>query len=130
VWIKEGKRMGVWLVLAGLNGAVAIGFAAWGSHGVEGDAARWVGLGSQFQLLHAVALLALARFCGEGRRLFRASAVVMMVGVVLFSGSLYLKALGLSLPIPMVTPIGGISLMASWLLLAVGGWLAGDHARI
>lgn len=122
--------MGIWLVLAGLNGAMAIGFAAWGSHGVEGDAARWVALGSQFQLLHAVALLALARHCAEGRRLFRPAASLMVAGVVLFCGSLYLKALGVVLPIPMLTPLGGISLMASWLLLGVGGWLAGDHARV
>ncbi|EME68991.1 hypothetical protein H261_15792 [Paramagnetospirillum caucaseum] len=122
--------MGVWLMLAGLNGAMAIGFAAWGSHGMDGEAARWVGLASQFQLLHAVALLALARFCGERRRLFRPAAVLMVAGVALFSGSLYLKALGGALPVPMITPLGGISLAASWLLLALGGWLAGDHARI
>jgi len=122
--------MGVWLVLAGLNGAMAIGFAAWGSHGVDGEAARWVGLGSQFQLLHAVALLALARFCAERRRLFRPAAALMVAGVALFSGSLYLKALGIPLPVPMVTPLGGMSLVSSWLLLALGGWLAGDHARV
>lgn len=122
--------MGVWLVLAGLNGAMAIGFAAWGSHGVEGEAARWVGLGSQFQLLHAAALLGLARFCGEGRRLFRPAAALMVAGIALFSGSLYLKALGISLPVPMVPPLGGISLMTSWLLLALAGWLVADRARI
>jgi uncharacterized membrane protein YgdD (TMEM256/DUF423 family) len=122
--------MGVWLMLAGFNGAVAIAFAAWGSHGLEGDAARWVGLASQFQLLHAVALLALARLCGERRRLFRPAAILMMAGLVMFCGSLYLKALGVALPIPMVTPLGGTSLMVSWLMLGAGGWLAGDHARV
>jgi len=122
--------MGVWLVLAGLNGAIAIGFAAWGSHGVDGEAARWVGLGSQFQLLHAVALLALARFCAERRRLVRPAAGLMVAGVALFSGSLYLKALGIPLLIPMVTPLGGISLMVAWLLLALAGRLICDHARV
>ncbi|CUW38774.1 conserved membrane protein of unknown function(Protein of unknown function DUF423,18-100) [Magnetospirillum sp. XM-1] len=122
--------MRVWLMLAGLNGAMAVGFAAWGSHGLDGDAARWVGLGSQFQLLHAVALLGLARFCAEGRRLFRPAAALMVAGIVLFSGSLYAKALGLSLPVPMLTPLGGVGFILSWLLLVPAGWLADDHARI
>lgn len=122
--------MRVWLVLAGLNGAMAVGFAAWGSHGLDGDAARWVGLGSQFQLLHAAALLGLARFCAEGRRLFRPAGALMVAGIVLFSGSLYAKALGGALPVPMITPLGGMSFLASWLLLAAAGWLAADHARV
>lgn len=122
--------MRVWLALAGLNGAMAVGFAAWGSHGLDGDPARWVGLASQFQLVHAAALLGLARLCGEGRRLFRAAAVLMVAGIVLFSGSLYCKALGMPLPVLMITPLGGMSFLASWLLVAVGGWLAHDHARI
>ena len=118
------------MILAGLNGAMAIAFAAWGAHGLDGDAARWVERGSQFQLLHAVALLALARHCAERRRLFRPAGTLMVVGIVMFSGSLYLKALGSSLPLPMVTPLGGISLIASWLLLALAGLLAQEHARV
>jgi uncharacterized membrane protein YgdD (TMEM256/DUF423 family) len=116
--------MGLWLLLAGLNGAVAVGFAAWGSHGAEGDAIRWVERASQFQLLHAIALLALARHCSEGLRLMRPAAWLMAAGIVLFSGSLYLKALAIALPVPMVTPLGGLCLMGSWLLLALGGWLS------
>ncbi len=116
--------MGLWLLLAGLNGAMAVGFAAYGSHGAEGEAIRWVERASQFQLLHAVALLALARPCAEGMRLLRPAAWAMTAGIVLFSGSLYLKALGIALPIPMLTPLGGMCLIGSWLLLALGGWLA------
>jgi uncharacterized membrane protein YgdD (TMEM256/DUF423 family) len=122
--------MGIWLLLAGLNGAMAIAFAAWGAHGIDGQAAQWVERASQFQLIHAVALLALARPCGEGWRLVRPAAGLMVAGVVLFSGSLYLKALGIGLPIPMATPIGGISMILAWLLLGAAGWLANDHGRV
>jgi uncharacterized membrane protein YgdD (TMEM256/DUF423 family) len=122
--------MGVWLMLAGLNGAMAVAFAAWGAHGLDGDAARWVERASQFQLLHAVALVALARHCGDRRRLFRPIGALMVAGVALFSGSLYLKALGMTLPVPMLTPLGGISLIVSWLLLILAGWQAREHARV
>lgn len=120
--------MGLWLLLAGLNGAMAVGFAAYASHGAAGEAIGWVERASQFQLLHAIALLALARPCAEGLRLLRPAAWAMVAGIVLFSGSLYLKALGIALPVPMATPLGGLCLIGSWLLLALGGGLAANHA--
>lgn len=110
-----------WLFLAGVNGAMAVGFAAWGAHGVSGPAAAWVERASLFQLIHAAALLGLARLSGEGRRLAGLAAVAMAAGVALFSGSLYLKALGIPLPVPMVTPAGGVLLLASWLIVAALG---------
>lgn len=122
--------MGIWIVLAGVYGAMAVGFAAWGAHGVNGQAALWVERGSLFQLIHAAALLALARPCAEGYRLTRPAAGLMAFGVALFSGSLYLKALDIALPIPMITPFGGISLLLSWLLLGLAGWLMHDHGRV
>lgn len=122
--------MGIWIVLAGIYGAMAVGFAAWGAHGVSAQAALWVERGSQFQLIHAAALLALARPCAEGCRLMRPAAGLMAFGVALFSGSLYLKALDIALPIPMITPIGGISMLLSWLLVGLGGWLLHGHGRV
>ena len=122
--------MGLWLLLSGLYGVMAVAFAAWGAQGVGGQAALWVERGSQFQLIHAVALLALARPCGEGLRLMRPAAGVMALGVACFSGSLYLKALEIPLPIPIITPFGGIMLMLSWLLVGGAGWLAYDHGRV
>lgn len=119
-----------WLVLAGLNGAMAVGFAAWGAHGVGGQAADWVERGSLFQLIHAAALLGLARLSGEGRRLAGLAAAVMAVGVALFSGSLYLKALGVPLPFPLVTPAGGVLLLVSWLIVLALGLGRQGHARI
>ncbi|MBI3445807.1 MAG: DUF423 domain-containing protein [Magnetospirillum sp.] len=101
---------------------MAIGFAAYGAHGLAPQAAALVERASQFQLLHAVALLALARMGGEGGRLLSSARILMVVGVVAFSGSLYLKALGLTLPLPMITPFGGITLLLSWLLLVIAGF--------
>ena len=113
--------MRVWIVLAGLNGAMAIGFAAYGAHGLPPDPAALVERASQFQLLHAAALLALIGLLDGRRPLITLAGVLMVAGVAAFSGSLYLKALGLSLPVPMVTPAGGVTLLTSWLVLAVAG---------
>ena len=52
------------------------------------------------------------------------SAVLVGVGLVLFSGSLYALALGAPRAIGFVTPLGGVALIAGWLAFAYGLWRA------
>ena len=68
-----------------------------------------------YQLIHAVALLALANWTNPAAKRIGACWIV---GVFLFSGSLYCLALGgpIKLLWP-VTPLGGLALLAGWLLL-------------
>lgn len=117
-----------WIVLAGLNGLVAIGMGAYGAHGLAGDpvAQAWTEQASHYQLIHALALAIADRVAnGTGRRggcrLAHGAAALFLLGMVLFCGSLYAKALGWSLPMPMVTPAGGMALMAAWFTLALSG---------
>lgn len=115
-----------WVVLAGLCGVMAVGFGAYAAHGLAGDpvAQGWAERASQYQLLHALALLAADRLAAEGRRLAHGAAALFAAGIVLFCGSLYVRAIsGTPFPIPMVTPAGGMSFMAGWLVLAVVGAL-------
>lgn len=113
--------MAGWVIIAGLYGVMGVGFAAWGAHGLDGSASAWVERGSLFQLIHAVALVALARLGVERRGLYRLGAWALALGTALFSGSLYLKAMGIPLPLPMITPVGGVSLMLGWgAVLAAG----------
>lgn len=117
--------MRAWVLLAGLNGLMAVGMGAYAAHGLAGDAVlqALAERASQYQLLHALALLAADRLAADGRRVAHGAGVLFLAGMVLFSGSLYARALtGAPLPIPMVTPAGGMSLMAGWLLLALSGF--------
>lgn len=113
-----------WIVLAGINGALAVGLGAYAAHGLGGDA-YLQGLAERaahFQLVHALALLAADRIAAEGRRLAHGAAGLFLIGTVLFCGSLYLKALtGAPLAVPMVTPAGGIAFVFGWILLALAG---------
>jgi uncharacterized membrane protein YgdD (TMEM256/DUF423 family) len=52
----------------------------------------------------------------------RAAALLLMVGIVLFSGSLYALTLGAPRVIGAVTPLGGLALIAGWLTFAYGMW--------
>lgn len=112
-----------WIVFAGLGGALAVALAAYAAHGLAGDAdARQLAeRAAQFQLLHALALLAADRLAREGRRLAHGAAALFLAGIVLFSGSLTLKAFGAALPVPMVTPAGGIAFILGWVVLALAG---------
>jgi uncharacterized membrane protein YgdD (TMEM256/DUF423 family) len=79
-----------------------------------------------YQLIHTVALLALAgwRSGGAGRMppLVAAAAFCWIGGVILFSGSLYGLALGAPRALGPITPVGGLALLAGWVLvMMVGG---------
>ena len=117
-----------WIVLAGFSGLVAVGMGAYGSHGLAGDdaAQALVEQASHYHLFHALALLAADRLANDGRRgsdmVAHLAALLFVLGMLLFCGSLYLKALtGAPLAVPMVTPAGGMTLMAAWLVLMVSG---------
>lgn len=77
-----------------------------------------------YQLLHALGLVfvgVLAQVSGPTGRLHW-SARLMLVGMVCFSGSIYLITAGAPKWLGAVAPIGGLSFMASWVLLAVDAW--------
>ncbi len=112
--------------LAGVLGASGVAAGAFGAHGLRGrlDAAMMSAFetGVLYHLLHAVALLGVAwlaqRLPGP---LTSAAGWLLVVGIVLFSGSLYVLALGGPRWLGPVTPLGGLALIAAWVLLAVAG---------
>ena len=103
------------VLLAALSGALAVAAGAFGAHGASGPAVDWLKTGAQYQLLHAVAALAILRLDAKG------PATLFLAGAAIFAGSLYLMALGLPRWLGAVTPIGGVLLIAGWLWLAWGG---------
>ncbi len=115
-----------WLAIAAINGFLAVAAGAFGAHALKGtldaDAMNAYDVGVRYQMYHALALLAVASVChARPSRAIRAAGICMLIGIVLFTGSLY----GLTLLnwrwLGPVTPIGGVFLLVGWLLLAVGG---------
>lgn len=114
------------LLLAALNGLLAVLLGAFGAHGLEAllPPARletW-GTGVQYHMFHVAALIAVAFAASrqDASATLRWSGACFLLGIVLFSGSLYLLALtGLSW-LGMVTPLGGLAFLAGWGLLIAG----------
>ena len=109
-----------WVLVSGVFGLTAVALAAYSAHGIpDPHAQALVERAWQFQLLHALAMLSADRLAAEGRRFAPIAAGLFSLGIVLFSGSLCWKALVGPLPVPLVTPAGGITFMLGWLSLAV-----------
>lgn len=106
-------------VLAGL--AVVLGaFAAHGMKDRYADGLPTFETGVRYQLYHALALLICGLLADRGYRV-RFAAVAFTVGVVLFSGSLYVLVLTDTKWLGAVTPIGGVAFVAGWIGLAALG---------
>ena len=100
------------VIVAALSGALAVAAGAFGAHGASGVAADWLRTGAQYQMIHAVAALAVLRLEAKG------PAWLFLAGGAIFAISLYLMALGAPRILGAVTPIGGVLLIAGWLWLA------------
>lgn len=113
------------LVFAGISGAVMVGVGAWASHGGGWGllAREWLRTGAQYGLWHTIALLGVAALAARGApsRWLSFSAIAFAAGIVLFSGTLFARALVGWTWISALTPTGGIAFIAGWLLLAAHG---------
>ncbi|MFT7667606.1 MAG: uncharacterized membrane protein YgdD (TMEM256/DUF423 family) [Planctomycetota bacterium] len=114
------------LRLTGLNGFLAVAMGAFGAHGLKGmlesheDALlrlSWWETASHYHLSHALALGLCAWLSGAVGGRSRAAGYCFQIGILLFSGSLYLMTLTGLRALGMVTPIGGLFLLAGWALI-------------
>lgn len=117
-------RVRSWLVIAALNGALAVALGALAAHGLQerldSDSLSWFETGARYHMYHALALgLSAMAIQGAAARYARWSAWAFFLGIVLFSGSLYALALTHLHPLVYVTPVGGTAFLAGWVLLAL-----------
>ena len=115
------------ILTASLFGCIAVIFGAFGAHSLKNvlsaDAMAIWAKGIEYQFYHTFALLFLSTFARFRTKLVDFSFYCFSIGTLLFSGSLYLLAtrdiLHLSFVniIGPVTPLGGLLLVAGWILL-------------
>jgi uncharacterized membrane protein YgdD (TMEM256/DUF423 family) len=99
---------------AAISAAVAVAAGAFGAHAASGQQeAEWLRTGGLYQLLHAVAALAMMG-------LARGPAILLLVGSAVFALTLYAMAFGAPRWLGAVTPIGGTLLIGGWLW---AGWI-------
>ena len=115
------------LLIGALLGFTGVAAGAFGAHGLKGrlesDMLTVFELAVRYQLYHALVLLAL----GAGLDHLQPPASIwagwiLFLGTVIFCGTLYLLSLSGARWWGIVTPIGGLALLAGWVCLAWSAW--------
>lgn len=120
----------LFLMLAGINGFLAVSLGAFAAHGLKDklspELMNTFQTGVQYQMYHALALFGIALLTVNypASVALRVSGYLLVLGIILFSGSLY----GLSLTgmrwLGPITPLGGICFLAAWASLC---WFAASQ---
>jgi len=121
----QGSRF--WLALGAVGGASSVLLGAYGAHGLE-DVFSEVprkrtayGNAVDYQMIHSLLLVVLGFFGarnGPGSRIFFFNASLIVLSILLFSGSIYVWVFGGGDWLRKLTPVGGVGFVLSWLLLA------------
>lgn len=112
------------LSVAAISGLLAVALGAFGAHGLKSiispEMLEVYKTGVQYQFYHTFALLAVGILMNFNQsNVLKWSATFFMIGMILFSGSLYVLAISGVKALGMITPFGGITWIAAWFLLIV-----------
>ncbi|PLX99582.1 MAG: DUF423 domain-containing protein [Desulfuromonas sp.] len=120
--------MKFFVVFGSLSAFFGVALGAFGAHGLKARVspemlATW-NTGVHYHLIHALGLLLIGILCQmlPDVALIRVSGWFIIVGTLLFSGSLYLLVLSNVRALGMITPLGGIAFLVGWALLAAAIW--------
>ena len=110
--------------LAAALSFLAVALGAFGAHGLKAllqtnDTTDVWNKAVLYHLAHALALVALAL---HGTA-YRGACYLLLAGIVIFSGSLYLLAITNVRWLGAITPLGGVAFLAGWLCLALSARL-------
>ena len=114
--------MKLFLILGAINGFLAVALGAFGAHGLEGKISeKAIGTWEKavnYQMFHTMALLVtgflMTKIQGAG---IAWAGWMFFIGIILFSGSLYLYATTSVKTFTMVTPLGGVAFLVGWVLI-------------
>jgi uncharacterized membrane protein YgdD (TMEM256/DUF423 family) len=117
--------MKLFIILGAINAFLSVALGAFGAHILEGRMEPkyieiW-GKGVTYQMLHAVGLLIIGVLLGKvpASSLLSWSGWLMFIGIVLFSGSLYILSVTQISVLGAITPLGGVAFLAAWVLVII-----------
>jgi uncharacterized membrane protein YgdD (TMEM256/DUF423 family) len=120
--------MKLFILLGSLNALIGVALGAFGAHGLKTKVAPemltvW-NTAVQYHLIHALGLLLIGILFHlmPDAPLIKTAGWSILLGIILFSGSLYALVLTGTKPLGIITPIGGVAFLVGWLLLAIAAW--------
>ncbi len=120
----------LFLSLGSISGALGVIIGAFGAHGLKGKLSEEMltvyQTGVQYHFYHTFALLAVGLLALKFQSgLLTSSGWSFLIGIILFSGSLYALSSSNIKVLGAITPIGGVFFIVGWLLLATSILKAG-----
>ncbi|SIO01397.1 DUF423 domain-containing protein [Salinivibrio sp. ES.052] len=122
-------KLNHWVSIAAIGAGLAVGLGAFAAHGLKTILSDYqlaiFKTGVNYQMWHSLALLGACALASKlSTRMFAIVAWSWLVGIVCFSGSLYLLAVTDIPWLGPITPLGGVSFLIGWGGLAIGAWRA------
>lgn len=112
----------VLVVVSGILGFLAVSFGAFGAHilkdKISAEFLIVFQTGVLYHFIHTIVITIIAIV--NERRFFKA-AIFMIIGIILFSFSLYIYSVTQIKVFAMITPLGGISFLIGWLMIIIEG---------
>ncbi|MBD2059224.1 DUF423 domain-containing protein [Oculatella sp. FACHB-28] len=119
----------IFLAIASILGGTSVAAGAFASHALKeklNDRALEIfETGARYQMYHALALLLVTLLllrAETNQSLLTASGIAFVVGVAIFSGSLYALSLSGIKWLGAITPLGGVAFLIGWGCLAIASW--------
>lgn len=112
------------LTYAALSGLTAVALGAFAAHGLKNHLANQLitfHTGVDYQMYHTLALAITAGLLHRNpqSRTLSLAGIAFVLGILLFSGSLYCLALGAPPVLGIITPLGGLAFLLGWAALIV-----------
>ncbi len=116
-----------WIVLGAASAFLSVAAGAFGAHALRArlsaDMQTIFETGARYHMYHSLGLIVIGLFAAQRPSpLLQGAGWAMLVGIVLFSGSLYALALSGIRVLGAITPLGGLGFLAGWGLLALAAW--------
>ncbi|MFJ7796408.1 DUF423 domain-containing protein [Pseudomonas sp. NPDC096950] len=115
------------LMLAAFFGFTGVALGAFAAHGLKNRLTpEYLAIfhtGVTYQLVHTLALLGVALLASQiPGRLITWAGASFAIGILLFSGSLYLLTITGVSKLGIVTPFGGLAFLVGWFCLGLAAW--------
>jgi uncharacterized membrane protein YgdD (TMEM256/DUF423 family) len=129
---KGGGIVSVYIKTGAVAALLAVAIGAFGAHVLEDRLTAYeldvYRTGVQYHMFHAVGILLIAALADKLPHQSRAlwACRLLLIGIVLFSGSLYALAISGVGMLGAITPLGGVAFLAGWLLLAFAAKKSGN----
>ena len=119
----------IFVMLSSILMFIGVGAGAFGAHGLSGYFAQYPDLAGtydtavRYQIMHGLGLFAVAWAAEKwGGDWLTWAGYLLLLGVILFSGSLYLLVITRVSWLGAITPLGGVAFLAGWACLFVAVW--------